>query len=240
MSSPTDNANNDRLATFVQQVRLWRMHRQRGVSLYHQGDPADQVYRVDEGWVRLIREGEDGQRRIFAFVGPGEYFGANLQARDCSAEACVDSQLTVIPMAGLLRIGSTDPSALLALFGSCSSHYLDRLGLDGGQASADEKLRWFSVRMGMRVADGRGGGVCLPFSQVDIANYLGMAPETLCRAIAQLCATGEIERRRRRLWIGEGDHSGRPLPDMDADRYCAARMRLERRESAAWSSHRQR
>ncbi|MNI30556.1 Nitrogen fixation regulation protein FixK [compost metagenome] len=194
--------NDDQVGAFVQQLRLWRIQRRPGQSLYHEGDPAEFVYRVDKGWVRLLLDGEDGLRRIFAFVGPGDYFGANLQERDCTAEACTDLQLTVIPVAGLLRIGRTDPVALLELFEACTKHYRERVEVGRGQPSAAEKLRAFIARMGERITSGGRSGICLPFSQVNLANYLGVAPETLCRAAVQLCERGELARHGRRLWIG--------------------------------------
>lgn len=192
----------DKIGALIQQLRLWRVQRRKGQSLYHEGDPAEFVYRVDRGWVRLLLDGEDGFRRIFAFVGPGDYFGANLQVRDCTAEACTDLQLTVIPVAGLLRIGRIDPVALLELFEACTKHYRERVEVGRGQPWAAEKLRAFIARMGERITSGGRSGICLPLSQVDLANYLGVAPETLCRAVVQLCERGELARHGRRLWIG--------------------------------------
>ena len=192
----------DKIGALIQQLRLWRVQRRKGQSLYHEGDPAEFVYHVDRGWVRLLLDGEDGFRRIFAFVGPGDYFGANLQVRDCTAEACTDLQLTVIPVSGLLRIGRTDPVALLEFFEACTKHYRQFGEVGRGQPSALEKFRAFIARMGERITSGGRSGICLPFSQVNLANYLGVAPETLCRAVVQLCERGELARHGRRLWIG--------------------------------------
>ena len=47
----------------------------RGVPLVTQGEPGDALYIVRDGFVQVVREREDGTRRVLAYPRAGEYFG---------------------------------------------------------------------------------------------------------------------------------------------------------------------
>lgn len=46
-----------------------------GETIFVQGDRGDVVYMIVEGQVEAIREEENGEQRLLATMGPGEYFG---------------------------------------------------------------------------------------------------------------------------------------------------------------------
>ncbi|MGH8013478.1 MAG: cyclic nucleotide-binding domain-containing protein [Candidatus Binataceae bacterium] len=50
-------------------------HELRGVSLITQGEPGDAFYIVRDGFVQIVREREDGSKRVLAYLRAGEYFG---------------------------------------------------------------------------------------------------------------------------------------------------------------------
>ena len=54
----------------VAQVRF-----EAGETIFEQGDQGDVVYMIVEGQVEAIREEENGEQRLLATMGPGEYFG---------------------------------------------------------------------------------------------------------------------------------------------------------------------
>jgi len=47
----------------------------RGIPLVTQGEPGDALYIVRDGFVQVVREREDGSRRVLAYLRAGEYFG---------------------------------------------------------------------------------------------------------------------------------------------------------------------
>jgi CRP-like cAMP-binding protein/Fe-S-cluster-containing hydrogenase component 2 len=47
----------------------------RGVPLVTQGEPGDALYIVRDGFVQVVREREDGTKRVLAYLRSGEYFG---------------------------------------------------------------------------------------------------------------------------------------------------------------------
>lgn len=50
-------------------------HELRGVPLVMQGEPGDALYIVRDGFVQVVREREDGTKRVLAYLRTGEYFG---------------------------------------------------------------------------------------------------------------------------------------------------------------------
>jgi CRP-like cAMP-binding protein/Fe-S-cluster-containing hydrogenase component 2 len=47
----------------------------RGIALVTQGEPGDAFYIVRDGFVQVVRDNEDGARRVLAYLRAGEYFG---------------------------------------------------------------------------------------------------------------------------------------------------------------------
>jgi CRP-like cAMP-binding protein len=47
----------------------------RGIPVVTQGEPGDAFYIVRDGFVQVVRERDDGSRRVVAYLRTGEYFG---------------------------------------------------------------------------------------------------------------------------------------------------------------------
>jgi CRP-like cAMP-binding protein/Fe-S-cluster-containing dehydrogenase component len=47
----------------------------RGITLIKQGEEGDNLYIVRDGFVQIVREREDGSKRVIAYLRTGEYFG---------------------------------------------------------------------------------------------------------------------------------------------------------------------
>src|SRR3989304_9749608 len=81
----------------------------RNAEIYGEAEPADYVYKVLTGAVRIYRILDDGRRQISAFCLPGEVFG--LEAGDehhCSAEAVTDCTVLVIRRSALVARARQD------------------------------------------------------------------------------------------------------------------------------------
>ena len=72
----------------------------------------------------------------------------------------------------------------------------------------------FVTSMGRRNTGERGSEVALPMSRSDIANYLGLSLETVCRASAEL--------KRRGILSFETRHLARILDGRRLAKLCAA------------------
>jgi putative ABC transport system ATP-binding protein len=73
-----------------------------GEILFHQGDPSELVYVVEEGEVELVRLLANGSEELLARQGPGRYFGELGPMfgirRSATARATTQSRLTGLPL----------------------------------------------------------------------------------------------------------------------------------------------
>jgi CRP-like cAMP-binding protein len=190
---------------------------QRGTTLFVQGDPADRLFAVLDGWVKLARETASGQESVIGVVGRGESFAeaAAFQGGRFPVDAVVVEQarLLVIPAQRFLGHLREKPEIAFNILAAMSRHL----------RSLVQQIEQLSTRTTVeRVAEflltlAEGGAsradVPLPLDKGLIAGRLGMRPETLSRALARLRVEGvnEIEgviniddlERLRRLARGE-------------------------------------
>jgi CRP-like cAMP-binding protein len=173
----------------LDRLHHWRVTTPKGRMIYDEGETPSGFYRVETGCVRLQVLREDGRRQILVFCLPGDVFGVELDTlRPMAAEAAARSELTRYPMAAIRNAGM-EPGGVAGLIGAASS-MVSALStrLKGlAHASAEDRLMWFLDWLARRQnADRLGGLVHAPMSRRDVADFLGMAPETLSRTYASL------------------------------------------------------
>ena len=159
-----------------------------GEAIFHEGDEALYFYKVVTGSVRLVKSVADGHRQICDFNLAGDLIGfSNAAEHEFTAEAIQDCTL--------IRYRRKDATTLIksdAAF-ACELQTLTAKGLSSAYAhmvrlchrSAHDRLAWFLLSMAERAEDD-DGWIDLPMTRVDIADYLGMAHETVSRAFTQL------------------------------------------------------
>lgn len=159
-----------------------------GETLFAEGDDAIYFYKLVSGSLRLVKVLADGHRQICDFHLPGDLVGfSNGSDHEFSAEAIQDCTL--------IRYRRRDTDAIIssdATF-ACELQALTAKGLNSAYAhmvrlchrSAHDRLAWFLLAMEER-AQNDDGWIALPMTRVDIADYLGMAHETVSRVFTQL------------------------------------------------------
>jgi CRP/FNR family nitrogen fixation transcriptional regulator len=160
----------------------------RNETIYNRGDQVRYAYRVMSGAVRLSRLTRDGQRRIADFALPGDLFGF-----DCSnsygltAEAVGELVVVRYLRAQIERAGDEDLVLRRQLMGMLRrglTEAQDHLIMLTGQ-SANERVASFLLRLAGRDAARDNMSVEVPMRRQDIADYLGLTTETVCRAISE-------------------------------------------------------
>ena len=169
----------------------------KGRALFHQGGPAEALYRVQRGCIRLEIEAEDGQRDVVSFLFPGDVVCAGFDTHWASAYAVSDCVLAVFALQNLWDHVSRDPEAAHGLLQSADArlvevaHHMALLS----HANAEARLRWFLGWIAPRTALGDGAeSFHLPMGRRDIADFLGIAPETVSRTLKELETSGELRR----------------------------------------------
>ena len=165
-----------------------------GETLFAEGDAAEKIYEVVRGTVRLIKLLPDGRRQIIGFVSAGELLGLTAGSRfDCTAEAVDDVTLRRYERATFDRMIDSVPGFarhVLAITSRNLGVAQDQMVLLG-RKSAAEKVASFLLLIADNSGD-ESDTINIPMSRTDIADFLGVTIETVCRALSRLKADGLI------------------------------------------------
>lgn len=175
-----------------------------GDILYRMGDELKGIYLINAGSIKLYRITESGDQQIIGFYVPGDVIGLDAVGNGVSptmAVALDTTSVTHIPFESLMTGKHRfDGQELIRRMGMTLNRDNDLIMMLS-QRTADRRLAWFLVEYSDRLA-GRGLSPCefsLPMSRGDIALFLGLAMETVCRELAHFCEKGLIEKSRRRF-----------------------------------------
>jgi CRP/FNR family transcriptional regulator, nitrogen fixation regulation protein len=165
----------------------------RNSEIFGESELADYVYIILSGSVRTYKILADGRRQIGDFYRSGEIFGLEFaNAHTCSAEAVVDSKVIVVKRSALNALAERNPSIgreLRAITGRelqrAHNHMLLLV------KSAQERVASFLLEMAERACAEKV--LELPMSRQDIADYLGLAIETVSRMLTDLESAAAIE-----------------------------------------------
>ncbi len=166
----------------------------RGETLFVQGDPAEAIFIVLEGLVKLVRITPSGDEIVVAVYSQGESFGeaAALQGGvyPVTVETVEDSLLFHITAHSIAEHFRENPELAMAMLASTFRHnhelvmeIEDIKGYTGAQ-----RLATFLVALAPVES-----GACtflLPYDKGLIAGRLGMKPESLSRSFANLRREG--------------------------------------------------
>jgi CRP/FNR family transcriptional regulator, nitrogen fixation regulation protein len=190
-----DVAQSGALAALVAFERIGsRRAFERNEEIFAEGDAADCWFKVVSGCVRLSKFLADGRRHIAEFYFAGDCFGLdNLPERLFSAEAVGDVIVMRYPRAATERLLDSDPRLLRRLrdmtLRELANAQIRMLLL--GRMSAPERVATFLLDMSGRHDAARA--VDLPMSRHDIADYLGLTIETVCRVLSAFRRAGMID-----------------------------------------------
>ena len=165
----------------------------RNAEIYGETDPADYLYKVVSGAVRIYKILSDGRRQIGGFYLPGDVFG--LESGDehtLAAEAVTDAKVLIVKRSAVSALAARDAtvaSELYALTARELRRAQDRILLL--VKSAQERVASFLLEMTERAA--AGNTIDLPMSRQDIADYLGLTIETVSRTLTSLESAAAIE-----------------------------------------------
>ena len=168
-------------------------------TLVLEGDPADRFHRVLSGTVAGYKATADGRRQIVAFFFPGDLVGLTVGERYAyGAEALDRASVCSVPRTRMGELSRQSPTLrddlLVALDREVAATQERLLWL--GRKTARERIACFLLECAQRCGAPEIDGsqtVRLPMSQLEIGDYLGLASETVSRALAQLARDGVID-----------------------------------------------
>lgn len=165
----------------------------RNAEIFGEDQPADYIYKVVSGAVRICKLVSDGRRQIGAFYLPGDLFGLESdEFHDFSAEAVGDCTVRAVKRTAVLAEAAFQTRMVNQLWSQTMAH-LQRAQhhiLLLGRKNAQERIAAFLLDMAARLS--HTGDVELPMPRQDIADYLGLTIETVSRTLTQLERDGLI------------------------------------------------
>lgn len=161
-----------------------------GKALVSAGSRADSVYVVRAGCLKSCTVDQEGQERVRSFFLSGDIIGLDtlgLDRHPADVIAIVPSQLCRIPKSRALALIERAPVLMQRLVERTSRDLAQALDL-AGDFSADQRVAAFLLAIRSRL--GSGAVLRLPMTRRDIANYLRLATETVCRVLGRFEARG--------------------------------------------------
>ncbi|WP_395376753.1 fumarate/nitrate reduction transcriptional regulator Fnr [Marinicella sp. W31] len=180
----------------------------KGSILYRVGDTFNAIYAVRSGCLKSYTISENGDEQIIGFHLPGEIIGLNAidsQQHPSTAKALETSTICTLPYEDLDSLAADMPGLRQQLMRIMSREILDdqELLFLLNKKSADERLAAFLINLSARYAKRGLANDCfkLVMKKSDIANYLGMAIETISRLFSRLVEKDYITIERKQVNI---------------------------------------
>ena len=178
--------------------------------LYRAGEPMTALYTVKTGAFKANIDSIDGQENIVGFFMPGELMGLDGISSghyQCDMIALIDTHVCRLAYNDFEQIADQFPVLREEILSVSSSNLttVQKMLMFIGKRPVEERLAMFLLSVAQRfkargLSDTRFE---LPMSRHDIANYLGMAPETISRQFKKLQDQGMVTIRNRDVTIND-------------------------------------
>lgn len=177
-----------------------------GQVIFQHDTPAEHVYILQRGEVRLYSVGPEGATRLVNIIGPGEWFGASALARlpayGMRAVAVTASVVIQARADRFLDVLSRNPEAMVDLSRELAAklmnvtHQASSLVFD----DCNQRLINTLVRFSQSAASSRrDDGVVLRITHDQLAQAVGVARETVSLALTQLRQRNLLRTGRNQL-----------------------------------------
>ncbi len=180
----------------------------RGAALFHEGEPFRSIYVVFSGAMKTFTCSYDGDEQIVAFYLAGELVGVDgvhTGSHGSSAVALDRASVCEIPFEKLETLAQDIPGLLHQMLCMMSKEILqdEETMLLLGKKTADERLASLLLSLARRFRE-QGYSAQefhLPMSRDDIANYLGLAHETVSRLFSRFQRQGLLTVRGKHVCV---------------------------------------
>lgn len=186
------SAATDQISFAMRRVRAGR-------SLVVEGQPFEKLHLVSGGSFKCVQTDMDGYEQVLAFAIHGDIIGLDGLGQDrhgSGALALEDSTVVTLPVQELLSMGRHVPALEVLLHNAAGAEVARRGDTQYLMAAPSSEVRvarfllQFARRQAALGHSGRRLRMCM--TRRDIASYLGVAHETVSRALTALAQDGCI------------------------------------------------
>jgi CRP-like cAMP-binding protein len=163
-------------------------------SVYLAGDEADRMFEVESGAVMLYRILDDGRRQVVEVVFPGGICGLTSGDRYASCcETLLPSVLRSFKKSEIERSDALRARIVERLQSQISQMHDHTVSL--GRKTAEERVCTLILRLQEveHADDSSQCSIALPMTRTEIADYLGLTLETVCRTLTSLARRKVVE-----------------------------------------------
>ena len=178
-----------------------------GDPLFTAGEPADHLYVLASGLVKLAQPTPNGQEVVVDLLTPGDLFGA----LNMTGQAVYPETAWTLTTTCALRINGHSFREILAEYPQIALRVLDDIAGRLAQARSDvgqqstgtvaqrvaTTLLRLADKLGHERSGNRGTLLQLPLSRSDLAGMVGSTPESVSRVMSRLRRDGIIDSGRR-------------------------------------------
>ena len=180
----------------------------RGAAIFHEGDPADTLFIVKSGLLKLTSLSEKGTASILNILRPGDIFGELIvheEKRPFTAVALTDVTVTLLKRKDLLDLLSSHPSFSRNFTKMLSTRLLrvekEFAGLLHAWAYHRLARELLHLSEDLGVETPAGTMIPLPLTHEELSNLTGTARETVTVQLHRFEEMGMIRRKGRRIIV---------------------------------------
>jgi CRP/FNR family transcriptional regulator, dissimilatory nitrate respiration regulator len=166
----------------------------RNQQLFAHGDPAEALFLIIEGQIKLTRLSPDGNEAVVHVFGAGETFAEAAMFMGgrypVAAAAITDTRLIAISYKRLRAQVLVKPEIAFAMLASMAQHLKVLVAQIEQMKLMTTKQRAIRFLLDQSGESEGSANFTLPHDKALIANRLGMKPETFSRVMSQLAVHG--------------------------------------------------
>jgi CRP/FNR family transcriptional regulator, nitrogen oxide reductase regulator len=177
-------------------------HYEREALIFSQGEPAERIWLLRDGRVKIIHQEEDGREVILEVVSPGEVFGGTvlfMPSHPATAIAMTDVDVVSFPGEAYRRLIDTHPEIGRKLIAMLGARLRSMMGLQimAGER-VERRLAHILIKLANRAGrpDEEGTLITVPLSRQDLADMAGTTLETAIRTMSRFRTAGWVKTRR--------------------------------------------
>lgn len=182
-----------------------------GDIIYRMEDPADALYFIRNGMVKISMYFPNGKEMILALLGQYDVFGELLllpsERRPNQVEAVMDTTLIVLPEQDFHRVLQQQPRIAMKFMQVMSTKLWQAQAwfAETGAFDAPGRLANLLLRLAhdFGVEGERGTVIDLNLTQQDLAKMIGATRETVSHCLARLLEYGAVRRRRAPITVNK-------------------------------------
>lgn len=184
-----ENLNDEELLEIVKMIN----HKEyiKGDIIFSEGNIANTLYFVNEGKIKLYKYTKDGKEQILHILSEGDFFGELDLIKPSkyrfNAKAIIDAKVCTLTKDEMKDAMMRKPEIGIKLLETARERLskVEDLVQNLATKDVDSRMAYLITDLMISYGENIGDGISikLPISRGDMANYIGVTPETISRKL---------------------------------------------------------